>query len=168
MWVVDGTRRKKRHRAVWSCLARRHTSRGNPNLRKTFSDSCLLLREWADSPSPIFIDLGQAQILWWVLARGVNGSAYLAPYSRAKFIESHRSGATEMAAREFDKFVSEIPKLVANYESWTGAQRIPGHSTIPDPQEQVSQTPLALDPKDRTIIASTVACAVRSAMHDKA
>jgi hypothetical protein len=64
-------------------------------------------------------------------ARGVKGSAYLAPYSRAKFIESHCNGGAEMAGREFDEFVSEIPQLVANYESWTATQHIQGIQRYP-------------------------------------
>ena len=131
IWVADGTRRKRDIEQFGHAWQDGIPVGGNPNLRKTFSDSCLLLREWADSASPIFFDLGQAQVLWWVLARGVNESAYLAPYSRAKFIESHCNGGAEMAGREFDEFVSEIPKLVANYESWTATQHIQGIQRYP-------------------------------------
>jgi competence protein CoiA len=131
IWVVDGTRRKRDIEQFGKAWQDAVPVGGNPSLRVTFSDSCLLLREWADSPSPIFFDLGQAQVLWWVLARGVNGSAYLAPYSRAKFIESHCGGGAEITAREFDEFVSDIPKLVADYESWTAAQRIQGSQRYP-------------------------------------
>jgi competence protein CoiA len=131
IWVVDGTRRKRDIEQFGNAWQEGIPVGGNPNLRKTFPDSCLLLREWEDSPSPIFFDLSRAQVLWWVLARGVNGSAYLAPYCRAKFIESHGSGGAEIAAREFDEFVSEIPKLVADYESWTARQHIQGIQRYP-------------------------------------
>jgi hypothetical protein len=48
----------------------------------------------------------------------------IAPYSRARFIESHRGGAPE-AAREFDEFMNDIPKLVAAYESHQSFQSLP-------------------------------------------
>lgn len=131
IWVVHGTRRKRDSEQLGNAWKDGIPVGGNPNLRKVFSDSCHLLRDWADSHSPIFFDFGQAQILWWVLARGVNGSAYMAPYSRAKFIESHRSPGTELAAKEFDEFVTDIPKLVANFEIWTAAQRTPGVQRFP-------------------------------------
>ena len=44
----------------------------------------------------------------------------------------------------------------------------PRHSAIPDRQEQVSQTLLALDPKDRTSLPAPWGRVVRSVMHDKA
>ena len=124
IWVVDGTRRKGDIEQFGNAWRDGIPVGANPNLRKTFSDSCLLLREWADSHSPIFIDLGQAHVLWWVLAKAIDGSAYITPYSRSKFIESHRSPGTEIAAIEFDQFVTDIPKLVADYESWIATQRI--------------------------------------------
>jgi competence protein CoiA len=122
IWVVDGTRRKRDIGQFASAWKDGVPVNGNSYLRKVLSDGCLLLREWADSPTPIFVDFGQAQVLWWVLAKGVSGAAYVAPYSRAKFIESLRSASTEVVAREFDEFVAEIPQLVARYEAWVASQ----------------------------------------------
>jgi competence protein CoiA len=123
IWVVDGTRRKRDIEQLSNAWRDGTPIGGNPNLRKAFSDSCLLLREWSESPSPIFFDLGHAHVLWWVLARGVNGSAYMAPYSRAQFIKSLRSPRSEIAAQEFEEFVTDIPKLVASYESCAAVYR---------------------------------------------
>ncbi len=89
-------------------------------VRRAFSDDCRLLREWAGSDAPIFFDLGD-EALWWLFAKSSNVSAYVAPYSRAEFIECHRSTATEIA-RQFDEFVNDIPKLIADYESQRRAQ----------------------------------------------
>jgi competence protein CoiA len=131
IWVVDGTRRKRDSEQLANAWRDGIQVDANPNLRKALSDSCTLLREWTGNNSPTFFDLGEAQVLWWLLAKGVNGSAYMAPYSRVKFIESHRSSETEIAAKEFDEFVADIPKLVANYESWTAALRIQGVPRYP-------------------------------------
>src|SRR6266702_3722476 len=93
----------------------------NSLVRRAFSDNSVLLREWAGSDAPIFFDLGEMQVLWWLFAKSTDGPAYVAPYSRARFIESHRGGAPE-TAREFDEFVKDIPKLVGDYESHLRAQ----------------------------------------------
>jgi hypothetical protein len=114
VWVVDGTRRK-RDRAQFLKALNDGVSVGNNSMvRKVFSDDCALLREWADSNAPIFFDLGEMQPLWWSFAKSGNGWAYVAPYPRAQFIESHRG--TPQAAQAFDEFVNDIPKLVADYE----------------------------------------------------
>ncbi len=46
------------------------------------------------------------------------------------FFESHRGGTTEIA-REFDEFVKDIPKLVADYESNIRAQALNRARTQP-------------------------------------
>ena len=92
-------------------------------LRRAFSDKCTLLREWAGSNTPIFFDLGEAELLWWLLGTSTNGLAYLTPYSRAKFIETDRGGAAGVA-REFDEFVNEFAKLLSNHESQLRAQSL--------------------------------------------
>jgi competence protein CoiA len=115
IWVVDGTRRKKDRAQLlhaWEEGVRLGT---NSPVRKVFFDDCALLREWAGSNAPIFFDVGEMLPLWWSLANSTNGSAYVAPYPRAQFIESHR-GAAEIG-QVFDQFMDDIPKLVANYES---------------------------------------------------
>ena len=126
IWVVDGTRRKRDIEQFSVAWRDGISISGYSSLRKTFSDGCRLLREWADSPSPVFLDFGQQEVLWWILARDVNSSAYVAPYSRAKLIDSHRRQGPEVAAKEFDAFVSEIPQLVATHESWSGVPRTRG------------------------------------------
>jgi hypothetical protein len=115
IWVVDGTRRKRDRAQFVKAWNQGVPVGGNLQLRRAFSDGCVLLREWAGSNAPIFFDFGEVQLLWWLLARSADGPTYLAPYSRATFIESHRGGVTEIA-REFDEFVNDIPKLVADYE----------------------------------------------------
>jgi hypothetical protein len=114
---VDGTRRKRDGAQLLSAWNEGVPVGANSLLRRAFSDNCTLIREWAGgSNAPIFFDLGEVELLWWLVATSANGLAYLTPYSRAKFIESHRGGAAD-TAREFDEFVKDIPKLLSNYES---------------------------------------------------
>jgi hypothetical protein len=72
-----------------------------------FADECAILREWASSNCPVFIDFGLGPTLWWILRQTSNGSADVAPFSRSDFIAIHRDGATQMA-REFEEFVDNL------------------------------------------------------------
>ncbi len=115
IWVVNGTRRKKDRAQLISAWKEGVPVPGSSLVRRAFLVDCgPLLREWAGSNAPIFFDLGETN-LWWLFAKSANGSAYVAQFPRALFIESHRSTATERA-RQFDKFVNDI-KLIANLES---------------------------------------------------
>jgi hypothetical protein len=122
IWVVDGTRRKRDRAQLLNAWTQGLPVGGNPLVRRAFSDDCRLLREWAGSNAPIFFDLGDIERLGWLFAKSDRGSAYVAPYLRATFIESHRGAATQIA-REFDEFMNDIPKLMADYESHLGFRR---------------------------------------------
>jgi hypothetical protein len=130
IWVVDGTRRKRDRPQLLTAWKQGVRVGENSLVRRAFSNNCVLLREWAGSNAPIFFDLGDIQLLWWLCAKSTNGAAYLAPYQRAKFIESHRGAATEIA-REFDEFVNDAPKLVADYETQRRAQALRQAPTQP-------------------------------------
>jgi hypothetical protein len=130
IWVVDGTRRKRDSAQLLTAWKEGVPVGENSRVRKTFSDNCVLLREWAGSNAPIFFDLGERQMLWWLFAKSTNGAAYVAWYPRAKFIESHRGGATQIA-REFDELMNGVPKLVADYELQHRAQALRQTSTQP-------------------------------------
>ena len=121
IWVVDGTRRKRDSAQLLNAWEEGVPVGANSLVRRAFSANCALLREWADSIAPIFFDLGEAQPLWWQFPKSTNGSAYVVPYPRAEFIESHRCASTEIA-RAFDEFVNDIPKLISDYESHHRAQ----------------------------------------------
>ena len=122
IWVVNGTRRKRDRAQLIRAWEEGVPVGVNSPVRKVFSDNCRLLLEWAGTSAPIFFDLGEMERLWWLFAKGANGSAYLHPFARAQFIEWHRSTATG-AARQLDEFVSDIlPKLVVDYESHRRAQ----------------------------------------------
>jgi hypothetical protein len=130
IWVVDGTRRKRDKAQFLKAWNEGVPVGANSLVRRAFSDDCVLLREWAGSNAPIFFDFGDPQVLWWLFARSAGGSTYLAPYSRATFVESHRGAAPEIG-REFDAFMNDIPTLVADYESHLRAPSLTRPATQP-------------------------------------
>ncbi len=67
VWVVDGTRRKRDGAQFLNALNRGIPIGSNSPIVRTISNKCVLLREWAGSPSPVFFDFGGEQVLWWLL-----------------------------------------------------------------------------------------------------
>ncbi len=122
VWVVDGLRRKTdlaQFGKAWE------VSRPvGPAVRSTSSERCRLLREWAESPAPVFIDFGTLKLVWLLEGRS-NGLVYVALYPRAQFIEIHRGTATQDgdSLQDFDSFVKDFPELIAKYESHGRGQR---------------------------------------------
>jgi len=122
VWVVDGTRRKRDRAQLVRAWDDGVKFRSSPVVRKAYVDDCRLLQEWAESNAPLFFDLGEPERLWWLFGKSGNGWVYLHPFSRAQFIEWHRSTATE-AARQFHEFVTDIlPKWIADFESHSRTQ----------------------------------------------
>lgn len=126
VWVVDGVRRKRDKTQFFNAWERGVPVGVNSSVRKAFSDECVLLREWGGSHAPIFFDFGEEKVLWWLLIKSGDGSAYVVQFSRAGFIEIYRDGTTPKA-RDFDEFVKDPGKLVAAYESHHRDQVLRAH-----------------------------------------
>lgn len=112
-WVVDATRRKTDAGQFGKALM------GGVRLGRAFKvqpDGCSLLREWGDTSAPVFFDFGDGPSLWWLLAKGAGGHVYVAPFSRADFVNIHRDGSTKITT-DFQALVDDVAKLVASYES---------------------------------------------------
>jgi len=123
IWVVDGTRRKRDRAQFASAWQEGRPVGGNSLVRRTFSSDCGLLREWAGSNAPIFFDFGDIDNLWWLFAKGPNGSAYIQQFPRAIFIACHRETGKGIA-QQFNALVNDIPKLIAAYESHREAPQV--------------------------------------------
>jgi len=122
VWVVDGTRRKRdagQFARAWNDGT--PVGKGFP-VRRLYANDCALLREWTDSQTPIFIDLGDGQWLWWILPGRLNGSVYVAQFPRAIFIHIHRSGVVQDGL-DFAGLVKELSGLVARYEAYIRLRR---------------------------------------------
>jgi competence protein CoiA len=118
VWVVDGTRRKRDRKQFINALEEGMQVGPNPftrRIRRPSADKCVLLREWTESPAPIFFDFGE-KVLFWLIYKSPNGPVYVAPYSRNDFIEIHRGGPSQKA-HEFEEFVKDSNELFAKYES---------------------------------------------------
>lgn len=114
VWVVDGMRLKRaktQFERSWEDGVRVGPGAA---LRKLYRDECALLREWAGSPAPIFFDFADEQTLWWLLASRSDGWDYVGQFSRAQFIDLHRTGEE---AHGFGNFVKDILSQLAAYEA---------------------------------------------------
>jgi competence protein CoiA len=112
-WVVDGTRRKTDMAQLTKAL--NGGAQIGPNIFCVRANECALLREWACGPGFNFIDFGGDQVLWWLHARRPDGFAYVAPISRAGFIDFHLGEGTP-SAHHFEAFVNEIGGLIEQRE----------------------------------------------------
>jgi len=120
IWVVNGTRRKRDRAQLLNAWNHGGRVAVNSPVRKVFSFDCALLKEWAGSHAPVFFDLGEPDVLWWLI-KSTDGSAYVHRFSRAEFIGWHLS----RAAHPLDEFVSvTLPRLIADYEADIRAQAL--------------------------------------------
>lgn len=122
VWVVDGLRRKTDQPQLEKAWERGRPV-GIPTLRRAFRDECRLLREWAGSPGPVFVDIGGPNLVW-ILGGPSDGWAYLFLLPRAEFIGIHRG----TGAQNFDSFAKEVPERIAEIAS---SRR--GRRSFPDP-----------------------------------
>lgn len=109
--VVDGARRIRDRQQFVNAWEGAVPVGANSHVRRVFSDDCALLRDWGGGPAPVFFDFGREEaMLWWLLHRSL-----LVPISRTDFINSHRSGETDIT-RQFDGLMNARDKLVAAHE----------------------------------------------------
>lgn len=116
LWVVDATRLKRDQTQLASAYDNGISLVPVPLLRKLCAGDCRALDEWAGGSSPVFFDLGRASPLLYLLPRTASGSAYVHPVARDQLINWHCSPESKAAA-EFEAFVTELPQLVAAFES---------------------------------------------------
>lgn len=82
-----------------------------------YTDKCPILREWADSDAPVFIDFGEGPSIWWFLPRRTDGSRdFVAAFARTDFIAYHLGGK-DQKIQEFEEFLKDFSKLFSNYKS---------------------------------------------------
>jgi len=129
IWVVDGTRRKRDPEKFFEAWREGSPVQNSAFVRRLRSDECALVREWADSQAHIFFDFGDEQVLWWVTYARPNGSAYVAQFPRADFIEMHRSAVTQKIP--FEEFLKKLGELVTGYEALLQVQA--RNRTFPQP-----------------------------------
>ena len=122
VWVVDGLRRKRDEAGLRRAWEESATPFGtNAPVRLIWSQEGALLRDWVGSRAHVFFDLGDEQVLWWLLPYANDVNSYVTRISRTAFIETHRRTTTK-GANDFDSFAEELIGLVADNESPRRAQ----------------------------------------------
>jgi len=107
VWVVDGLRRKNDVPQFIRALNSLRVIRPAPLTLMVPSDESAILKEWADSTVPVYLDFGDvnslkellnfaAPILWLVHPKSPMGAAFITPVFQTNFIESNRTGTPRM------------------------------------------------------------------------
>jgi hypothetical protein len=115
VWVVDGTRRKRDLKQFVTAWNDGIPTRRDSPIRRLWIDDCALLREWADSQGPIFLDFGAGQPLCWLLPGRQNGTVYAAVFPREVFIHILRTDVVQEGLT-LAGLVKEFGGLIAAYE----------------------------------------------------
>ncbi|MEQ8353986.1 MAG: competence protein CoiA family protein [Kiloniellaceae bacterium] len=98
-WVVNGLRRKRDKKQYFEALSHARTVNGNPFSFAVPANEGALLRDWADSQVPVFLDFGDTgdvdqvfqygtQFLWGLSPKAPPSQAVLTPFYRACVIEA--------------------------------------------------------------------------------
>ena len=111
IWVVDGLRRKRDKKQFREACERSTLVFAKSPVRRVTSGGGALLRDWTESRTHVFFDFGDEHPLWWLWHKGDDVRAYVAPITRADFIEIHGHTATQ-GARDFDSIVKIFSKVV--------------------------------------------------------
>lgn len=113
VWVVCGSRRKFDKKRFFECFDAHRILQGQFALVNWKGDG--LLRDWGKSRVPVYFDFGDSEpddpvrfetpILWRLNPAGSNGSAYLVPVSKARFVDAHLTGKPieEIYSREIQR-----------------------------------------------------------------
>lgn len=116
IWVVDGTRLPSDPESFARAWRNGLPIGAMPSLRRLRSTDCSLLRRWARSEAPIFLDLGIPQNIWWLLPGRSGDFVYVATFSRAEFVASHVSDAGQKG-KAFDDLIRDFKGLANDYEA---------------------------------------------------
>jgi hypothetical protein len=86
-------------------------------LYTTNHEECALLRDWNDSPMPVYFDLGVSEedgkpIFWRHDPVSRNGRVYLTPVSRESFLKVHLEGLD--AEEKFSEGIGVIVESLRN------------------------------------------------------
>lgn len=97
VWVIDGRRRRRDVAQLLKSIGPCVFARPPFILFDTRRDECALLRDWNDSPMPVYFDLGINEedgkpIFWRRDPISRTGRVYLTPVSRDSFLKVHLDG----------------------------------------------------------------------------
>lgn len=135
IWVVDGKRRKRDEAGLHRAWNEASTPFGpNAPIRELWPHDGALLKEWAGSSGHVFFDLGDEQVLWWLLPNASDHQAYVVRISRASFTDTHRGTVSEDGG-DFDRVADEFVGLVEDYQAHRKRRQSQGVAiTLPHPR----------------------------------
>ena len=118
LWVVDGTRRKRDRKQFFRAIEEGMFFHPKPKILKVEIFDCVLLKDWAGSKVPVFLDFGEtenpeADTLWCLLPTPVSRYMYVVEYSRVGFIRLHRDGPPESIDR-FAGFIADLSNKITS------------------------------------------------------
>ena len=102
VWVVDGLRRGRDRSRFFASLVRASIVKLKPLTYTLSSNEGALLRDWADSRWPVFLDFGDngepgepfgGAVLWRLEPRSPKGKARLSPVLKTSFLDKYRKGS---------------------------------------------------------------------------
>jgi competence protein CoiA len=107
IWVVNGLRRKRDPVQFLSALRTGKIVGPNHRARIHFVEECAILRDWAATRAPVFLDFGPGPALWWIVSGSLAGSVDVMPFQRSELVDALRGGATQKA-REFEELINGV------------------------------------------------------------
>lgn len=116
IWIVNGWRRDGDRVRLPGAWERLEAVSKSTEVRRIRSSGEPLLRDWASSRVHVFFDFrdrsgeGGYGMLWWLSPKSDQDWSYVAPFSRAKFIENHRRALVER--------VSDRDSFGTDYTAW--------------------------------------------------
>jgi competence protein CoiA len=126
-WIVNGTRRKRDKPQFFEALEQGTPIGQKPLVMRVSLDKCALLREWAGSRKPVFLDFGEgneseAAELWCLFPKIFNRKTYVVPFSLAFFLKLHLAPAQNPL--NFAKALKELSEIFRGSVSLRRAQTL--------------------------------------------
>jgi hypothetical protein len=104
VWVVDGLKRKLDRPRFRASLTVPSIVKPKPLTFSLALNKCALLRDWVDSPKPVFFDFGDdsepgvpplfgGPVLWRLKPHSPMGKAHVSPVLKTSFLDEYRKGS---------------------------------------------------------------------------
>lgn len=119
IWVVDGNRRKRDKAQFFKLIDERSTISTTPKIYRICIDDSLLLKDWANSPCPVFFDFGE-QNLWCLIPSGDNSWAAVIEIPSSLLVSMHNR--KDLEEEDFEGFIKSLQIVVFNYKTCSQSQ----------------------------------------------
>lgn len=121
VWVVNSTRLKRDKGQFFKFLEDGIKLCENPKVTKVFGSDSSLVQKWSSGRAPVFFDFGEDEYLWCLYPTGSPDWCFVAPISRAEFIEWHQGGEDQL--KKFIGFLQALGQIISAYVNHLKAQQ---------------------------------------------